>query len=252
MDSSNARLLRRLLPDDPEKIRPLLDRDVADPWYTGILENMGRPCRGLHSDYGGIWMNQEILEKSWRSCPVLLPVLRSAGAGIFPARPVDLRARMPHVRQKLGVPSRRRQRGDMSGKVYAPQKLPDDRHRHGGPRHRRHQPDPRHPRRPRGYDQSGGRLLPGTGCGTLYPIHGILRHLPRCAIEDGLPCRHPERMHPCVESQGINIIPTLERCGIEFQYGDNVVTWISLLLFEKCRGSAVSMRRCPDFFVFAY
>ena len=30
MDSSNARLLRRLLPDDPEKIRPLLDRDVAD------------------------------------------------------------------------------------------------------------------------------------------------------------------------------------------------------------------------------
>ena len=53
---------------------------------------------------------------------------------------------------------------------------------------------------------------------------------PRCAIEDGLPCRHPERMHPCVESQGINIIPTLERCG----------------------GSAVSMRRCPDFFVFAY
>ena len=32
-------------------------------------------------------------------------------------------------------------------------------------------------------------------------------------------------------NQGINIIPTLERCGIEFQYGDNVVTWISLLLF---------------------
>ena len=54
---------------------------------------------------------------------------------------------------------------------------------------------------------------------------------PRCAIEDNQPCRHPERMHPCVESQGINIIPTLERCGIEFQYGDNVVTWISLLLF---------------------
>ena len=32
MDRSNARLLKRLLPDDPEKIRPLLDRDVADPW----------------------------------------------------------------------------------------------------------------------------------------------------------------------------------------------------------------------------
>ena len=55
----------------------------------------------------------------------------------------------------------------------------------------------------------------------------------RCAYLDGQPCRHPERMHPCVESQGINIIPTLESCGIEFQYGSNVVTWISLLLFDK-------------------
>ena len=35
MDSSNARWLARLLPKDPEKIRPLIGRDVADPWYTG-------------------------------------------------------------------------------------------------------------------------------------------------------------------------------------------------------------------------
>ena len=35
MDASNARYLARLLPHDPEKIRPLLARDVADPWYTG-------------------------------------------------------------------------------------------------------------------------------------------------------------------------------------------------------------------------
>ena len=55
----------------------------------------------------------------------------------------------------------------------------------------------------------------------------------RCAYLDGLPCRHPERMHPCVESQGINIIPVLEECGLEFQYGSNVVTWVSLLLFDK-------------------
>ena len=32
MDRSNLRWLRRLLPDDPEKIRPFLPRDVADPW----------------------------------------------------------------------------------------------------------------------------------------------------------------------------------------------------------------------------
>ena len=35
MDTSNARYLSRMLPADPDKIRPLLNRDVADPWYTG-------------------------------------------------------------------------------------------------------------------------------------------------------------------------------------------------------------------------
>ena len=38
MDGSNARWLSRMLPRDPEKIRPLLARDVADPWYTGDFE----------------------------------------------------------------------------------------------------------------------------------------------------------------------------------------------------------------------
>lgn len=54
----------------------------------------------------------------------------------------------------------------------------------------------------------------------------------RCAYRDGLPCRMPGAMHPCVESQGINVIPLLEKHGLEFQYGENVVTWISLLLFR--------------------
>ena len=35
MDQSNRRYLERMLPRDSEKIRPLLSRDVADPWYTG-------------------------------------------------------------------------------------------------------------------------------------------------------------------------------------------------------------------------
>ena len=35
MDRSNARYSDRMLPHDPQKIRPLLNRDVADPWYTG-------------------------------------------------------------------------------------------------------------------------------------------------------------------------------------------------------------------------
>ena len=53
----------------------------------------------------------------------------------------------------------------------------------------------------------------------------------RCAYLDGQPCRFPEKMHPCVESHGINLIPTLEENGIEFQFGGNVVTWVSLLFY---------------------
>jgi len=53
----------------------------------------------------------------------------------------------------------------------------------------------------------------------------------RCAYLDGEPCRHRDRMHPCVESHGINVIPVLENNGIEFQFGANVVTWVSLLFY---------------------
>ena len=54
----------------------------------------------------------------------------------------------------------------------------------------------------------------------------------RYAYLDGEPCRFPERMHPCIESHGINVIPVLEENGLEFQYGGNIVTWYSLLLFN--------------------
>ena len=57
---------------------------------------------------------------------------------------------------------------------------------------------------------------------------GICDH---CTYPEGKPCRYPEKMHPCVESHGINLIPTLEENGVEFQIGSNVVTWVSLLFF---------------------
>ena len=53
----------------------------------------------------------------------------------------------------------------------------------------------------------------------------------RCACLDGEPCRLPDRMHPCVESHGINILPIIEELGLTFQYGENVVTWFSILLY---------------------
>lgn len=54
----------------------------------------------------------------------------------------------------------------------------------------------------------------------------------RCAILDGAPCRIPDRMHPCVESHGINLIPVLESQGLDFLYGGNIITWYSLLFFN--------------------
>ena len=54
----------------------------------------------------------------------------------------------------------------------------------------------------------------------------------RCAYLDGEPCRFPEKMHPFVESHGINVLALLEEWGIAFQYGENVVTWFSLLFYN--------------------
>ena len=55
MDKSNARFLARMLPNDPDKIRPLLDRDVADPWYTGDLaqthEDIMEGCRNILEEF---------------------------------------------------------------------------------------------------------------------------------------------------------------------------------------------------------
>ena len=55
----------------------------------------------------------------------------------------------------------------------------------------------------------------------------------RCAYLDGLPCRLPGRMHPCLESHGINLIPTLEENGLDFIFGLDVITWYSLLFFNE-------------------
>lgn len=55
MDASNARYLARMLPRNPDKIRPLLDRDVADPWYTGdfaqTYENLVEGCQKILEEF---------------------------------------------------------------------------------------------------------------------------------------------------------------------------------------------------------
>ena len=56
-------------------------------------------------------------------------------------------------------------------------------------------------------------------------------HCARCAYPDA-PCRHPDRMFPCVESHGILVTDLAERHGIDFLAGNNLVTWFSLILYE--------------------
>ena len=55
MDRSNARYLERMLPRDPDKIRPLLDRDVADPWYTGefgtTFDDILEGCKNILEEF---------------------------------------------------------------------------------------------------------------------------------------------------------------------------------------------------------
>ena len=55
MDGSNLRYLQRMLPHDPEKIRPLLHRDVADPWYTrdfaAAWEDILEGCQGIMEEF---------------------------------------------------------------------------------------------------------------------------------------------------------------------------------------------------------
>ena len=60
-----------------------------------------------------------------------------------------------------------------------------------------------------------------------------------CAYPSG-PCRHPEQMHPCIESHGILLTQTAEECGVPFQYGDNVVTWFSMIFFRPPTGPSAT------------
>lgn len=52
-----------------------------------------------------------------------------------------------------------------------------------------------------------------------------------CAWPDG-PCRCPDKMFPCVESQGIVVTALAEKTGIDFYAQGNLVIWFSLILYR--------------------
>ena len=54
----------------------------------------------------------------------------------------------------------------------------------------------------------------------------------KCAYPDA-PCRHPDRMFPCIESYGILVTDLAEKNGITFMSGSGLVTWFSLILYKR-------------------
>lgn len=52
-----------------------------------------------------------------------------------------------------------------------------------------------------------------------------------CSWPDA-PCRHPDRMFPCVESHGILVTDLAEKRGLDFLVGSNLVNWYSLLFYR--------------------
>ena len=56
MDGRNEKNLKRMLPVWSGKIQPLLDRDVADPWYTGDFsktwEDILEGCQNILKELG--------------------------------------------------------------------------------------------------------------------------------------------------------------------------------------------------------
>ena len=53
-----------------------------------------------------------------------------------------------------------------------------------------------------------------------------------CAYPHGKPCRHPDRMHPCLESHGVVVSEIVEKQQMEYNLGGNTILWFSMVLFK--------------------
>ena len=73
-------------------------------------------------------------------------------------------------------------------------------------------------------------MIRSHGCETLTLSTEACAICDECAYPNG-PCRHPDKMFPCVESHGILVTDLCERFGMEF-FNGNIVTWVSLILFK--------------------
>ena len=75
------------------------------------------------------------------------------------------------------------------------------------------------------------QLIASRAAHTLTLSTEACAHCAKCSYPDA-PCRHPDRMFPCVESHGILVTDLAERHDIDFLAGNNLVTWFSLIFYK--------------------
>lgn len=73
-------------------------------------------------------------------------------------------------------------------------------------------------------------MVKAMGCETLVLSTEACAICAVCAYPDA-PCRHPEKMFPCVESHGILVTDIAEKHGMEF-FNGNIITWFSLIFYR--------------------
>lgn len=65
----------------------------------------------------------------------------------------------------------------------------------------------------------------------LHLSCGGCRVCERCAKQDGLPCRDPERAMPSMEGYGIDVYNTCKPTELKYINGQNTVTYFGIVLF---------------------
>ncbi len=54
----------------------------------------------------------------------------------------------------------------------------------------------------------------------------------KCTYPKG-PCRYPETMHPCIESQGIVVPSLIEKNMMDYFLGERYVLWFSIIFYKE-------------------
>ena len=75
-------------------------------------------------------------------------------------------------------------------------------------------------------------LQPLLGKDVLHLTVGGCGLCAECARQKGLPCRHPERALPSLESYGIDVYNTTRSTSLRYVNGPNTVTFFGLVLFR--------------------